>query len=73
MNDMLTKNYKEKFIITLLSLLILFFCSFTVALIALKGGYALFNLGIPHIVENWILILLSIIFIAKILYELVKA
>jgi hypothetical protein len=72
MDNVLTKDYKEKFIITLLSLLVLFFCSFTVALIALKGGYALFNLGIPSIVENWILVLLSVIFITKILYELVK-
>jgi hypothetical protein len=66
----LNKN-KEKLIISLLSLLILFFCTFVVALIALRNGHALFNIGIPFMVENWFIILLSVIFIVKILYELV--
>ena len=71
MDVVLIKDYKEKFVITLLSLLIMFFCCFTVALIALKNGHALFNLGIPFVVENWLIVLLSIVFIVKILYELV--
>ena len=62
---------KEKLVISLLSLLILFFCTFVVAFIALKGEYALFNIGIPYLVENCFIIILSIIFIIKILYELV--
>jgi len=64
---------KEKLVISLLSLLILFFCTFVVAFIALKTGYALFNIGVPYIIENWFIIILSIFFIIKILYELVIA
>ncbi len=71
MADVLVKNYKEKLVITFLSLLVMFFCCFTVALIALKNGYALFNLGIPFVIENWLIVLLSIVFIVRILYELV--
>ncbi len=64
-------NNREKLIISLLSLLILFFCTFVVALIALRSGNALFNIGIPYLVENWFIILLSVVFIIKVLYELV--
>jgi|GEM_PF-5530854 len=62
---------REKLVVSLLSLLILFFCTFVVALIALRSGHALFNIGIPYLVENWFIVILSIIFIVKILYELV--
>ena len=63
-------NHREKFIITLLSLLILFFCTFTFALIAVKGGHALFNIGIGYLAEGWLIVLLSFVFIIKVLYEL---
>jgi hypothetical protein len=63
--------HKEKLIVVLLFLLILFFCVFAVSLIALKTGNALFNIGIPYTIESWLIIILSIIFILRILYELV--
>jgi len=68
----INNNHREKLIITLLFLLILFFCSFTIAIIGLKNGYAIFNLGIGYAVENWMIIILSIIFNIRIIYELIK-
>jgi uncharacterized membrane protein len=65
--------HKEKFIITLMIIKIIFFCTFTVAFIALKNNYSLFNIGLPSLVENWIIIILSTVFIIKSIHELSKA
>lgn len=71
MSEKISKKHKEKLIISLLAMLILFFCSFTIAMIGLKNGYAVFNLGIGYSVENWVIIILSLVFSIRILYELV--
>ena len=72
MTEKSNKKHREKLVISLLAMLILFFCSFTIAIIGLKNGYAIFNLGIGYAVENWMIIILSIIFNIRIIYELIK-
>jgi len=64
-------KHREKFIIALLGMMMIFFCTFTISLIALKNHYSLFAIGIPYSVENWLIITLSLIFIVKIIHEMV--
>jgi len=63
-------KHREKFIISLLAMMMIFFCTFTVSFIALKNQYSLFNIGLPYVVENWLIITLSLIFIVKIIHEI---
>ncbi len=52
--------------------LIIFFCVFTFGVIALKSGYALFNLGINTYVEDWFVIIASVVFIIRTTAELIR-
>lgn len=64
--------HKEKLIIALMSLMILFFCVFTFAYISLKSGHSLFNIGFNYIWENWVVMVLSSLSVIKLIVELLK-
>ena len=53
-------------------LLIVFALIFFIALISLEREQALFDIGMPVLFENWLIIILSICSIAKIVWELYK-
>jgi hypothetical protein len=50
----------------LICLLILFALIFLLAFVNLKRGVAVFNLGIPYVIEDLLIIILSILSIGKI-------
>lgn len=53
-------------------LLIVFALIFFIALMSLEHEQALFDIGMPALYENWIIIFLSIGSIIKIVWELYK-
>jgi len=72
MNATTSYIIREKLIISFLVILILFFSLFTIAFIGIKSGTPVFNLGIGVYFENWMIIVLSMFFIVKMIYELVN-
>jgi uncharacterized RDD family membrane protein YckC len=54
----------------LISFLIVFLFIFVLALINLKRGIPLFGLGLPNMLENWIILVLSILSLIKIFWNI---
>jgi len=59
-------------IFLMIVLLIVFAIIFFIALLGLQYNESLFDIGIPIMFENWLIMFLSIGSIAKIVYELYK-
>ncbi len=63
--------YRKKAIYALLVLLVLFGCSFMIALASLLRQSALLGIGLGYKVEGWVTIVFSIIGIIRVLFEIV--
>jgi len=63
--------YRKKLLITLMVLLAIFLLVFIAAILAINRGVALFSIGIPFAVENWLVIILSIIAMVRIVWEII--
>ncbi len=61
---------RKKLVMTLIMLMFVFFFTFSFALRGLTTGAMLFNLGVGATAENWMVIILSIAFMAVIVREL---
>jgi len=59
-------------ILILIVMLIVFALIFFLSLVGLQSEETLFNIGIPAMYENWLIMLLSLASIAKIVWELYK-
>ncbi|MFH1506581.1 MAG: hypothetical protein ABIE94_06380 [archaeon] len=63
--------YRRKLLITLMILLAVFLVVFLAVIIAMNRGSTVFSIpGFPPEVENWIVMILSIIAIIKIVWEI---
>ena len=65
-------TYRKKTIIILNSLLMVFFLIFVFGYIQLKRGVAILNIGLSYYIEDMLIILLSLLSMAKVVYELYK-
>jgi hypothetical protein len=64
--------YKRRLLIGLLVLLLLFLLSFFLALFNLQKGIGIFNIGIAYQVEDWSVMIFSILAMLKVLHEIIK-
>ncbi|HYD02879.1 MAG TPA: hypothetical protein VEC16_01125 [Alphaproteobacteria bacterium] len=65
-------NSEKKYTLILILLMLVFAALFFIALGDLNQDVALFNIGIPALFENWLIMILSIGSIVRIIYELTK-
>lgn len=65
-------TYRKKTITILHSLLLLFFLIFLFGYVQLKREVAILNLGLSYYVEDMLIILLSFLSMARVVYELYK-
>ena len=63
---------EKKYILIMMLLMILFSITFFIAIGDLNKDESLFNIGIPALFENWMIIILSIGSIIKIIVEFLK-
>jgi hypothetical protein len=64
--------YKKKLLVGLMVLLLLFGLIFVLALLDLGRGTAVFGIGIDYKTENVVVIILSLLSMAKVIHEIVK-
>lgn len=64
--------YRKRVIYALFSLLVLFFLIFALAIFNLRRGSSVLNLGLGYALEDWIVIVLSVIAIFKVVIAIVK-
>ena len=63
-------TYRKKTIKALIVFLILFFAAFLLGFYYLKTNEPIFNIGLPAQAINWIVVILSILFILRVLIEI---
>ena len=65
-------KYRKQSIIFLMGYLVIFFIVMVVCILNLYSGGALFEIGMSHSLQNWILIVFSALAIIKVVIEIVK-
>ena len=65
-------TYRKKTVVILNFLLFLFFLAFVFGYIQLKRQVAILNIGLSYYVEDMLIILLSLLSMAKVVYERYK-
>ena len=65
-------TYRKKTIIILHSLLMVFFLIFVFGYIQLKRGVAILNIGLSYYIEDMLIMVLSFLSMARIVYEIHK-
>ncbi|RJQ17005.1 hypothetical protein C4573_03005 [Candidatus Woesearchaeota archaeon] len=66
------KVYRKRLLIGLMVLLVVFALFFLFSIIDLNRGIPLIGMGIPYMVENYLIIILSVLGMIKSLHELIK-
>ena len=64
------KDHHRRELKFLVGFLVVFLLIFILALIDLKRGVPMFNLGLPYLIENWIVLLLSFLSIVRVFWNI---
>ena len=64
------KDHHKRELKFLIVFLVVFLLIFILALIDLKRGVPMFNLGLPYLIENWIVLLLSFLSIVRVFWNI---
>ncbi len=65
-------KYRKKNVLYLIIFLILFLIAFFVTYFSFKSGKSVLNLGFPYEIEDYVIMVLSIIGMVMIIYEIIK-
>ncbi len=66
------KEHHKREMFFLIGFLIIFFVIFIIALLNLRRGVPVFGIGLPYLIEDIIILILSLIAIIKILWYIVR-
>ena len=66
------KVYKRRLVLGLIALMLLFFLIFVIAFLDLNRGAGILSTKLPYKVENYGVMILSLLSIAKVIYEIYR-
>lgn len=65
-------KYRKQSLMFLMGYLVIFFIVMVASIINLNTGGALFEMGMNHSLQNWILIIFSVLAIIKVVVEIIR-
>ena len=65
-------KYRKQSLMFLMGYLLIFFIVMVVSIFNLNSGKALFEIGMNHSLQNWILIIFSFLAVIKVVLEIIR-